>query len=107
MSNHSLKIPAGKSVPNVKSIIAANLFNVLKKAFANYINYQLDSNLEIGYAHVYDTVNVYFPEVIKGIAFTIIVTEHELNVVDDTKGSSYNTALLEQHLINFLTEIAA
>jgi hypothetical protein len=107
MLNHSLKAPAGKSVPNIKSIIAANLFNVLKKAFANYINYKLNSNLDIEYAHVYDTINVYFPEVIEGIAFTIIVTEDELNVVDDTKDSAYNTAMLEQHLINFLTEIAA
>ena len=107
MSNHSLKAHAARSVPNLKSIIATNLFNVLKKEFADYVNYKLDSNLSINYAHVYDTINIYFPEVIESIAFTIIVTDDELNVVDDTKGTGYNTELLEKHLINFLTEIAA
>ena len=106
MSNHSLKSPEAKSVPNLKSIIAANLFDVLKKDFSDYVNYKLDANLSINYAHVYDTINIYFPEVIKGIAFTIIVTDDELNVSDDTKGIGYNSELLEKHLINFLTEIA-
>lgn len=107
MSSHSLKAPVAKSVPNLKSIIAANLFNVLKKEFADYVNYKLDSNLSINYAHVYDTINIYFPEVIEGIAFTIIVTDEDLNVSDDTKGIGYNTELLEKHLINFLTEVAS
>jgi len=106
MSNHSLKSPEAKSVPNLKSIIAANLFDVLKKDFSDYVNYKLDSNLRIDYAHVYDTINIYFPEIIEGIAFTIIVTDDELNVSDDTKGIGYNSELLEKHLINFLTEIA-
>jgi hypothetical protein len=91
------------SIKNVKSLSAEKLFDLLKTEFADYINNKLDSNLAIDYAHVYDVINVLFPEVIEGLALSITVTDEELTVTVDAIDSDYNTDLLEEHLIGFLT----
>jgi len=66
----------------------------------------LGSNLAIEYAHVFNEINVSFPEVIEGPALNITVTEDEVAVNVLATGSDYNTALLEQRLIGFLEEQA-
>jgi len=91
------------TIKNVKPLNAEKLFDLLKTEFADYINERLGSNLAIEYAHVYDVINVLFPEVIEGPALTITVTDDELTVSVQATGSDYNTALLEEHLISFLT----
>jgi len=91
------------TIKNVKPLSAVKLFDLLKTEFADYINARLGSNLAIDYAHVYDVINVLFPEVIEGPALTITVTDDEINVVVHATESSYNTELLEQNLIDFLT----
>jgi len=90
------------TIKNVKTLSAEKLFALLKTAFADYINSKLDSNLAIDYAHVYDVINVIFPEVIEGTALTVTVTDDEINVSDNARESVYNVALLEEHLINFV-----
>ncbi|MGF7040309.1 hypothetical protein [Mucilaginibacter lappiensis] len=91
------------TIKNVKPLSAEKLFDLLKTEFANYINEKLGSNLAIEYAHVYDVINVMFPEVIEGPALTITVTDDELIVSIQTIDSDYNTDLLEEHLIGFLS----
>lgn len=76
---------------------------MLKTEFADYINEKLGSNLAIDYAHVYDVINVLFPEVIEGPALTITVTNEELTVIVHATDSDYNTDLLEENLVSFLT----
>jgi hypothetical protein len=49
-------------------------------------------------------INVLFPEVIEGTALTITVATDEITVSDNAKDAVYNTELLEQHLISFITE---
>jgi hypothetical protein len=90
------------TIKNVKPLSAEKLFDLLKTEFADYINEKLDSNLSIEYAHVYDVINVSFPEVIEGPALTITVTEDELTVTVHASDSDYNTDLLEEQLIAFL-----
>jgi hypothetical protein len=90
-------------IKNIKPLSAEKLFDLLKTEFADYINEKLDSNLAIEYAHVYDVINVLFPEVIEGTALTITVTEDELIVSVQATDSNYNTDLLEEHLVGFLT----
>ena len=90
------------TIKNIKPLSAEKLFGLLKTDFANYINEKLGSNLAIEYAHVYDVINVLFPEVIEGPALTITVTDDELTVTVHASDSDYNTDLLEEHLIGFL-----
>jgi hypothetical protein len=90
------------TIKNVKPLSAEKLFDLLKTEFADYINEKLGSNLSIEYAHVYDVINVLFPEVIEGPALTITVTEDELTVTVHATDSGYNTDLLEEQLIGFL-----
>lgn len=91
------------SVKNIASLSAEGLFGILKNDFADYINSKLDSGLNIEFAHVEDVINVMFPDVIEGIAFSIIVTEKEITVTENNISPEYNSGLLEQHLIDFLT----
>jgi len=51
---------------------------------------------------VEDIINVMFPDVIEGIAFSIIVTEKELNVTENNISPEYNSGILEQQLVDFL-----
>ncbi len=94
------------TIKNVKPLSAEKLFDLLKTEFADYINEKLGSNLAIEYAHVYDVINVLFPEVIEGLALTITVSDAKLSVTNHAAGSDYNTELLEEQLIGFLTEQA-
>ena len=94
------------TIKNVQPLSPEKLFDLLKTEFADYINERLDSNLAIDYAHVYDVINVMFPEVIEGPALTVIVTDEEITVTVQATDSNYNTDLLEEHLIGFLEEKA-
>jgi len=78
--------------------------SILKSDFANEINTKLNSSLSIEYAHVYDVINVYFPEIIEGTVFTITVNENEIELSNNGDDTEYNTDLLEQHLHEFLQE---
>ena len=93
-------------IKNVKPLSAEALFDLLKKEFADYINGRLNSNLTIEYGHVYDVINVLFPEVIEGNAFTITVSDEEITLINNATTSDYNTELLEQNLNDFLAEKA-
>jgi len=92
------------TIKNIKPVSAEDLFDLLKNEFASYIDSKLDSGLTIEYAHVYDVINVMFPEVIKGIAFTITVSENEISIEKNEEDIDYDAELLEKHLINFLAE---
>ncbi len=91
-------------IKNILATSAEALYILLRKDFTDYINNKLDSNLSIDFEHVYDVINVLFPEVIEGIALTITVTNDEITVSDNAKNSGYNTELLEKYLINFITD---
>jgi len=90
------------TIKNVKPLSAEKLFDLLKTGFAEYVNEKLGSNLAIEYAHVYDVINILFPEVIEGPALTITVTDDELTVTNHASGADYNTDLLEEQLNGFL-----
>jgi hypothetical protein len=94
------------TIKNVQPLSAEKLFDVLKTDFADYINAKLDSNLAIDYAHVYDEINVLFPEVIEGPALNITVSDVEIIVTVVATESDYNTDLLEENLIAFLEQKA-
>ncbi|WP_026899159.1 hypothetical protein [Daejeonella oryzae] len=94
------------TIENIQPLSAETLFDLLKKEFADYINAKLDSNLTIEYGHVYDVINILFPEVLEGNAFTVTVSDNEITLLNNAEESEYNTELLEQHLINFLNEKA-
>ena len=91
------------SIKNIQPLSAEALFDQLKKEFAGYVNATLDSNLNIEYAHVADIINIMFPEIIEGIVFSLTVSEDAIEVTDNATEDDYNTELLEQHLVEFLT----
>ena len=91
------------SIKKVQPLSAESLFDQLKTEFPAYVNEQIGSNLAVEFAHVSDIVNISFPEVIEGNAYTITVGEHSLEITDHTTEGTYNTELLEQHLLEFLT----
>ena len=95
------------TINNVQPLSAEKLFDILKTGFADYINAKLGSNLAIGYAHVFDEINVSFPEVIEGPALNITVTDEELTVTLLATESDYNAELLEEHLVGFLEQQAS
>ncbi|MGF7082191.1 hypothetical protein [Mucilaginibacter sp. UYCu711] len=92
------------TIKNIKPLSAEELFDLLKKEFAPYINSKLDSGLTIEYAHVYDVINISFPEVITGIAFSAIVSDDEVSLEKNEENADYDSALLEGYLIDFLKE---
>jgi len=91
-----------KSINNVQPLTATELTDVLKTEFPAFINERLGSNLAVEFAHVSDFVNISFPEVIDGNAFTITVGESDLAITDHTTEGTYNAELLEEHLVAFL-----
>lgn len=95
------------TIKNVQPLSAEKLFDLLKTGFADYINNKIGSNLAIEYAHVFNEINVSFPEVIDGPALNIAVNDDELTVTPLATESDYNTELLEEHLIAFLEQQAS
>lgn len=93
-----------KTIKNVQPVSSEALFQILKNDFANDINSKLHSSLSIEYAHVFDVINVYFPEIIEGTVFTITVNENEIELSNNGNHTEYNTDLLEQNLSDFLNE---
>jgi hypothetical protein len=91
------------SINNVQPLSPEALFDLLKTDFPAYLNEQLGSNVTVEFAHVSDIINISFPEVIEGNAYTLTVGDETIEVTDHTTESTYNTELLEQHLIEFLT----
>ncbi|MHA4893773.1 hypothetical protein ACXZ1K_03400 [Pedobacter sp. PWIIR3] len=91
------------SINNVQPLSPESLFDLLKTEFPAYVNQQIGSNLAVEFAHVSDIVNISFPEVIEGNAYTITVGDNSLELTDHTTEGTYNTELLEQHLVAFLT----
>jgi hypothetical protein len=91
------------SIKNVQPLSPEALFDLMKNEFPVYVNEQLGSNLNVEFAHVSDIVNISFPEIIDGNAYTLIVNDETIEITDHTTEDSYNTELLEQHLIEFLT----
>jgi hypothetical protein len=95
------------TIKNVQALSAEKLFDLLKNGFAGYINSKLGSNLAIEYAHVFNEINISFPEVIDGAAINIAVKDDELTVTLLATESDYNAELLEEHLIGFLEQQAS
>ncbi|WP_121247740.1 hypothetical protein [Mucilaginibacter phyllosphaerae] len=92
------------TLKNVQPLSAEKLFDLLKTEFANYIDAKLNTNLAIEYAHVYDVINVSFPEIVEGTVFTVTINDSEIELTKNREDTEYNTELLEQHLLEFLTE---
>jgi hypothetical protein len=91
------------SINNVQPLSPETLFDLLKTELPAYINEQLGSNLAVEFAHVADIINISFPEIIDGNAYTITTSDNSLEITDHTTEGTYNTELLEQHLVEFLT----
>ncbi|AMP98764.1 hypothetical protein AY601_1855 [Pedobacter cryoconitis] len=91
------------SINNVQPLSSESLFDLLKTEFPAYVNEKLGSNLAVEFAHVSDIVNISFPEIIEGNAYTVTVGDNSLELTDHTTEGTYNTELLEQHLVEFLT----
>ena len=92
------------TIKNVQPVSAEALYHTLKNDFANEVNSKLDSSLSIEFAHVYDVINVYFPEIIEGTVFTVTVNENEIELTNNGDTTEYNTDLLKQQLYDFLVE---
>jgi hypothetical protein len=92
------------TIKNVQPLSAEKLFDLLKTEFGNYIDAKLGTNLAIEYAHVYDVINVSFPEIIEDTVFTLIVNNDEVELSNNSENTEYNTDLLEQQLVDFLNE---
>jgi len=90
------------AIKNVQPLNAAQLTDILKTDFPAYVNEQLGSNLAVDVVHVSDIVNVSFPEVIEGNAYTITVSDDNLELTDHTTEGTYNAELLGQQLVAFL-----
>lgn len=91
------------SINNVQPLSPEALFELLKTELPGYVNNALGSNLNIEFAHVSDILNISFPEIIDGNAYTLTVGDNSIEITDHTSESTYNTELLEQQLIGFLT----
>lgn len=92
------------TIKNIQPLNAEELYDLLKKEFASFIDDKMDSSLTIEYAHVFDEINISFPDLLIGAAFTITVSEDEIAVEKNEEEVDYNIELLEGHLINFLKE---
>lgn len=91
------------SINNVQPLSPEALFDLFKTEFPLYVNELLGSNLNVEFAHVSDIINISFPEVIEGNAYSLTINDDSISITDHTTESSYNTELLEKHLVEFLT----
>ena len=91
------------AINNVQPLSATQLTDLLKTEFPAFIDERLGSNLAVEFTHVSDFVNVSFPEVIEGNAYTITVSGDTLELTDHTIDGTYNAELLQEHLLAFLT----
>ena len=91
-------------IKNVHPLSPEAIFDILKKEFADKINNKLHSNLSIDYAHVYDVINISFPEIADDTVFTITVTNDEVTLSNNGHSTEHNTELLETNLVDFLIE---
>ncbi len=91
------------AINNVQPLSATQLTDILKTEFPAFVNERLGSNLSVEFAHVSDFVNVSFPEVIDGNAYTITVSDNSIELTDHTGEGTYNAELLEEYLLAFLT----
>lgn len=94
------------TIKNVQPLDAIQLTEMLKTEFPAFVDQRLGSNLAVEFVHVSDFVNVAFPEVIQGNAFTINVGADHLELTDHTIEQVYDAELLKQHLVEFLTQKA-
>ena len=94
------------TINNIQPLSAEEVYSLLKTEFTDYVNNKLDSNMEIDYQHVANIINVLWPEVIEGIAFTITVDDDAITVSHDHERNDYNSDELEKHLVDFLTQKA-
>lgn len=92
------------TIKNIQTLSAEELYKLLKKEFAAYVDAKIDSGLTIDYAHVYDVINISFPEVKDGIAFTLTISEEEIAIEKNEEDFDFDLNLLKEHLINFLKE---
>lgn len=90
------------SINNIQPLSPEALFDLLKTDFPAFVNEQLGSNLTVEFAHVSDIINITFPEIIEGNAYTLTVGDNSIEITDHTTEGTYNTELLEQHLTGFL-----
>lgn len=95
------------SIKNIQPLSAEKIFDLLKKEFPAYINGNLDSELAIEFAHVYDVINILFTEVMPDSPMTITVNEQEITVTSNEKNENYDSDLLAQQLIDFIKLKAA
>ncbi|WP_158799122.1 hypothetical protein [Pedobacter sp. L105] len=91
------------TIENLPALSPESLYDILKKEFADYINAALDANLSIEYAHVADVINIHFPEIIEEIVFTLTISDDNIEIVNLATEGNYNTELLEENLIEFIT----
>jgi hypothetical protein len=91
------------TIKNIQPLSAETLFDILKKEFTNYLNTALGANMSVEYAHVSDIINIHFPEITEGIVFSLTVSDDEILIEQGEIEEDYNTELLQEHLINFLT----
>jgi hypothetical protein len=91
------------SINNVQPLSPEVVYSLLKTEFPAFIDDQLGSSLSVEFAHVSDVVNISFPEIIEGNAYSLTVSEDSIEITDHTSGGDYNTELLEQQLTAFLT----
>ncbi len=94
------------AINNVQPLSAGQLTEILRNEFPTFVNEKLGSNLAVDVEHVSDFVNIIFPEVIEGNAYTIVVSENSLELTDHTTEGEYNGELLEVHLVDFLNQKA-
>lgn len=90
------------SINNVQPLSPEALFELFKTEFPGYVNDSLGSNLTVEFVHVSDIVNISFPDIIDGNAYTLTIDENSIEVTDHTTEGTYNTELLEQQLMEFL-----
>jgi hypothetical protein len=96
-----------ESIKNVQPLSPESVFDLLKKEFADFANTALSSNLSVEYAHVADVINIMFPEITEGIVFSLTVSEDVIDVDNYVIEGDYNTDLLGEQLVEFLTQKAS
>jgi hypothetical protein len=89
-------------IKNIRMVSAEDLFATLKTDFADYLNKKLDAAVAVEFAHVFDIIDISFPEIIAGVAFHIVVSEKEIILSTDNTIPANNSEALEKQLTDFL-----
>ena len=92
-----------KVIRNIRHLSAEQLFGLLKAGLDDTLLPSLMLSWPL-FTRLNNEIGIFFPEIIKGIVFTIVVSQRSVELTNYGRESGYDTRVMEAILQEFLKE---